>query len=94
MSTRQIRVSGRVQGVGFRDALRAEALRLGVAGWVRNRRDGNVEAVIQGDGASLDRLIDWTRRGPPQAQVRAVDELTLEAPFDRPYVGFERWPTA
>jgi acylphosphatase len=94
MSTRQIRVRGRVQGVGFRDALRAEALRLGVAGWVRNRPDGSVEAVIQGDSAALERLIDWARRGPPLAQVRAVDELAVDAAFARTYAGFERWPTA
>ena len=94
MGTRQIRVRGRVQGVGFRDALRAEALRLGVAGWVRNRADGTVEALIQGDDASLDRLVEWARRGPPLAQVSAVDEVGLEAVFDRPYVGFARWPTA
>jgi len=94
MSTRQIRVKGRVQGVGFRDALRAEALRLGVSGWVRNRADGSVEAVIQGDGVSLERLVEWARRGPPLAQVRAVDEVALDAAFARAYAGFERWPTA
>jgi len=94
MSTRQIRVRGRVQGVGFRDALRAEALRLGIAGWVRNRADGSVEAVLQGERASLERLIEWARRGPPLAQVRAVDDVALEAAFDRTYEGFERWPTA
>lgn len=94
MSTRQIRVRGRVQGVGFRDALRAKARQLGVAGWVRNRVDGSVEAVLQGDGASLDRLIEWARRGPPLARVDAVDELALDAAFARTYAGFERWPTA
>lgn len=94
MRTRQIRVRGRVQGVGFRDALRAEAMALGVRGWVRNRTDGSVEAVMQGDEAALERLLAWARRGPALAQVRALDEVTIEPAFDRPYHGFERWPTA
>lgn len=94
MSTRHIRVRGRVQGVGFRDALHAEARRLGITGWVRNRADGSVEAVLQGDGQSLERLIDWARRGPPLAHVDGVDELALDAAFARTYAGFERWPTA
>lgn len=93
MSTRQIRVTGRVQGVGFRDALREEAIRLGLAGWVRNRADGSVEAVMQGEDTSIDRLIAWARRGPPLAHVRALDIIPLEAGFDRSYAGFERWPT-
>ena len=94
MATRQIRVRGRVQGVGFRDALCVQAQRLGVHGWVRNRVDGSVEAVLQGDDAAVERLIAWARRGPPLAQVRALDELTTETPFDRPYASFERWPSA
>ena len=94
MRTRQIRVTGRVQGVGFRDALCAEALRLGVRGWVRNRADGSVEACLQGDDDAVERLITWSRRGPALAQVRAVDERTIEPAFDGPYQGFERWPTA
>src|SRR4029078_5699420 len=61
MRTRQIRVKGRVQGVGFRDALRAEALRLRVSGWVRNRADGSVEALLQGDDAAVARLGAWGR---------------------------------
>jgi len=94
MRTRQIRVTGRVQGVGFRDALRAEALRLGVKGWVRNRADGSVEALLQGDDASVDRLIAWARRGPPLAQVGALEEQSVEPGLERLYLGFERRPTA
>lgn len=94
MATRQIRVNGRVHGVGFRDALRAEALRLGVQGWVRNRADGSVEAVLQGDDDAVARLIAWARRGPPLASVHALDELNIDPAFDRAYQGFERWPTA
>jgi acylphosphatase len=94
MRTRQIRVTGRVQGVGFRDALRAEAMRLHVSGWVRNRADGSVEALLQGDDAALEHLVQWARRGPVLARVQKLEERPTEAAFDRTYVGFERWPTA
>ena len=94
MRTRQIRVRGRVQGVGFRDALRAEALRLGVRGWVRNRADGSVEALLQGEASALERLVRWARRGPTLARVQALQEQPVEAGFDRAYIGFDRWPTA
>ena len=92
MVTRQIRVSGRVQGVGYRDALCAEAERLGVRGWVRNRTDGTVEALLQGSGDSVKRLIDWARRGPPAARVSGLAES--EAPDAGALPGFERLPTA
>jgi acylphosphatase len=94
MRTRQIRVSGRVQGVGYRYALRDAAVRLGVSGWVRNRADGSVEALLQGDAEALAQLIAWARRGPRAAR---VDELRDEAPQadqDRSYTGFEIWPSA
>ncbi len=80
--------------MGFRDALRAEALRLRVSGWVRNRADGSVEALLQGDAAAVDRLVDWARRGPALARVQTVEEQPVEAGFARAYSGFERWPTA
>ncbi len=92
--TRQIRVIGLVQGVGFRYALRREAERVGVRGWVRNRRDGSVEAVLQGDAATVAQLVDWTRRGPPAARVEAVHELGAEPAPAQPYPGFEERPTA
>lgn len=94
MGTRQIRVKGRVQGVGFRDALRAEALRLRVSGWVRNRADGSVEALLQGDESAIEHLVEWARRGPALARVETVEEQLVEARVDRIYAGFERWPTA
>jgi acylphosphatase len=94
MRTRQIRVTGRVQGVGFRDALRAEAMRLGVSGWVRNRADGSVEALLQGQAASIDWLIAWARVGPPLAHVQTLEEQPVEASLDLAYRGFERYPSA
>ena len=72
MRTRQIRVSGRVQGVGYRYALRDEARRLGVKGWVRNRADGSVEVEAQGEAAALDDLLAFLHRGPLGAHVDSV----------------------
>lgn len=70
--TKHLSITGRVQGVGFRDAMCREANRLGVMGWVRNRFDGSVEAVVQGENAALDKLIAWAQQGPPSAVVKAV----------------------
>jgi acylphosphatase len=67
-------ISGRVQGVGYRDTLRSAVRRNGATGWVRNRGDGTVEAVLQGNEAALDALRRWVRRGPPLAVVERVDE--------------------
>ncbi len=91
--TLQLNVSGRVQGVGYRESLRAEAMRLGVRGWVRNRRDGTVEAVVQGSADALDELIAWARQGPPAARVAQLDARPATGEFDRPYAGFERLPS-
>ena len=66
-------VNGRVQGVGFRYSVLAEARRLGLAGWVRNRADGGVEGVASGPAEALERLRHWLQRGPPAAQVENVD---------------------
>ena len=93
MRTRQIRVTGRVQGVGYRYALRDEAQRLCLAGWVRNRADGSVEAVLQGDAAALERLVAWARRGPAAAHVETLEDDAPEPCFDRPYARFEIWPS-
>jgi acylphosphatase len=92
--TRHLIISGRVQGVGYRDALRAEALARGITGWVRNRRDGTVEAVIQGETGALDALAAWARRGPPAARVAHVAVEAAAVELDRPYASFDWLPTA
>jgi acylphosphatase len=94
MVTRHLRIRGRVQGVGFRYALRREAQRNGVRGWVRNRRDGSVEAIVQGDAQAVARLVEWARRGPPAAQVDHLRESDPEPGFDAEYARFEERPTA
>jgi acylphosphatase len=66
-------VSGRVQGVAFRAYTEDEARRLGVRGWVRNLRDGRVEAEAEGDRAAVEALVAWCRRGPPSARVDGVE---------------------
>lgn len=92
MITRNLRIIGRVQGVGFRDALCGEAEARGLAGWVRNRTDGSVEALVQGAPERVAQLIAWARRGPPASR---VDEVRVEASDGEPaHVRFERRPTA
>jgi acylphosphatase len=74
---RRVFVSGRVQGVLFRDTCRSEAQRLGVAGWVRNLYDGRVEAVFEGSPDAVDQMVAWAHHGPPHAvvvKVEVVDE--------------------
>ena len=88
---RRLTIRGRVQGVGFRFHLREQALRRGVTGWVRNRRDGSVEALVQGEESDVDRVIGWARRGPPSAEVTDV-EVVAEKLAD--YAAFESRPTA
>ena len=65
-------VSGRVQGVWFRDTCRAEAARRGADGWVRNLADGRVEAVFEGEPDAVAALVEWCGRGPARAHVTAV----------------------
>jgi acylphosphatase len=89
MSARRLIISGRVQGVGYRDWMQTLAERLGVFGWVRNRRDGTVEAVVDGDEAAVAELLRACRRGPRLAEVSEILEELTEAP-DGP--GFRKLP--
>lgn len=76
MTNKRVRliIKGRVQGVWFRDSTRREAARLGVFGWVKNRPDGHVEALMEGPEDKVKLLVDWCHHGPPNAHVSSVDE--------------------
>jgi acylphosphatase len=87
--TRRLRIRGVVQGVGYRAWLVGCARGLGIAGWVRNRSDGSVEAAVQGPAEALDALLSRCRRGPPAAR---VDDIAC-APDEGSYTGFDARPT-
>ena len=86
---KHLKIKGLVQGVGFRDAMCREADRLGVTGWVRNCRDGSVEAIVDGAPSAVDGIIAWARRGPPAARVTAVNVSDASGSF----TGFDWRPT-
>jgi acylphosphatase len=88
--TKLLRIYGRVQGVMFRESLRQEAELRGITGWVRNRRDGSVEALVQGEASAVDAIIVWTGRGPDLAIVERVEVADAAGE----YGDFARWPTA
>jgi acylphosphatase len=71
-------ISGRVQGVFFRDTARRHADVAGVAGWVRNTPDGTVEAVFEGERAAVEELVEFCRRGPSRAEVSSVEVVEEE----------------
>ena len=72
-------VRGRVQGVSFRWYTQQEAQKLGLTGWVRNRRDGSVELECEGEAAQVDALLAWLDRGSPSSRVEKVERRELEA---------------
>jgi acylphosphatase len=84
--TRHLWISGRVQGVWYRESMRLEAERLGVTGWVRNLPDGRVEAMISGHADQLEQLIAWAKQGPPGARVAGIESEPAEGNFR----GFEK----
>jgi len=79
-------ISGRVQGVFFRMETKRAAERFGVCGWVRNRRDGTVEALFEGDRARVAAILDWCKKGPPHAHVTNLD-LTWDE-YEGEFEGF------
>ncbi|MBO9513706.1 MAG: acylphosphatase [Variovorax sp.] len=92
LDCRLVRVTGRVQGVGFREACVRRARSLDIAGWVRNRVDGSVEAMLQGSPNQIAHMCDWLRTGVPGARVASLESKEVPRPFDR-FTAFERWPT-
>ena len=77
--SRRLRIHGLVQGVYFRESMRQRAAELNVTGWVRNRHDGTVEALVQGEPFEVELLLDWARRGPDAAR---VDSIEIESADD------------
>jgi acylphosphatase len=88
----RLTITGRVQGVGYRDWAMTTALRLGLAGWVRNCTDGSVEALVVGDDQAVGEMIDACRRGPTMARVDNVDIEPVD--LDVLPEGFRQLPTA
>lgn len=88
----RVRITGLVQGVGYRDWTMRRARDAGVCGWVRNRRDGSVEALFQGTRDACDRLTEACRRGPSSARVTLVE--IAGCPFDAGLTRFEQGPSA
>lgn len=79
-------ITGRVQGVFFRMATRNEANSNGIFGWVKNRLDGAVEAIFEGDKNAVDAMLEWCKSGPPHARVERVD-----IQWEDPVNGFEQF---
>ena len=80
MNCKRLIISGRVQGVGFRPWMVERARALGVSGWVRNRLDGSVEALVAGDTAAVEELLRLCRRGPRMAEVVSIEEELADPP--------------
>ncbi|MFA6312619.1 MAG: acylphosphatase [Sterolibacterium sp.] len=89
MEARRLIIQGLVQGVAYRYHMCHEARRLGVCGWVRNRSDGSVEALVSGDAAAVAAIIAWARHGPPSAEVTHVAVELAEESCD----GFKERPS-
>ncbi|MGS5089657.1 acylphosphatase [Hydrogenophaga sp. A37] len=87
--TRHLRITGRVQGVGYRWNMAQQARALGVNGWVRNRLDGSVEAMVCGPAGAVQALVGWAQRGPMGARVDGVEMGEVEGAFE----GFEQRET-
>jgi acylphosphatase len=81
-------ISGRVQGVWFRESARRRAEQLGVAGWVRNTSAGTVEGVFEGPAAAVDEMVHWCRMGPPDA---SVDDMVAAEEEPEGLRGFAVW---
>jgi acylphosphatase len=80
-------IEGRVQGVGYRASLKYEAVALGLHGWVRNRRDGSVEAGVEGDPSAIEAIILWAKNGPPGSHVSklSIEDLETQVSSDRAF---------
>ncbi len=86
MRAKRLIIAGRVQGVGFRDWMVAAAQALGVVGWVANRADGSVEALVFGETDAMEELLRQCRRGPPLAVISRIEEDWAEPPDQQIFV--------
>jgi acylphosphatase len=91
MAARRLSIAGHVHNVGFRDWMVAQARALGLNGWVRNRADGTVEALIDGPEPAVEEMLRACRFGPRSAVVESIVETLAEPPAE---LGFQRLPTA
>src|SRR6185503_18910461 len=83
LMAKRLSIRGRVQGVGYRQWMVEEAQALGLTGWVRNRRDGSVEALVDGTPEQVAQLVERAHRGPPAARVTSVDAEDAEGRFEK-----------
>jgi len=83
LTTLRLRIEGAVQAVGYRNYVVTEARRLGLDGWVRNRSDGSVEALVSGPTGAVEAVVAVCMRGPPGARVTNVDMHVADAPTER-----------
>ncbi len=88
--TVRLAITGRVQGVGFRESMRVVAQALEINGWVRNCEDGSVEAITQGNEFAIEQLVAWCHNGPPGANVKFVNADLVES--SETFIAFTRWP--
>ena len=88
--TVRLAITGRVQGVGFRESMRVVAEALEINGWVRNCEDGSVEAITQGNEFAIEQLVAWCHNGPPGANVKFVNADLVES--SETFIAFTRWP--
>lgn len=86
--TVHLNITGRVQGVGFRESMRAVAQALDITGWVCNREDGTVEAMVQGEEPYVEQLVAWCHNGPPGANVKYVGAELVET--TETFIAFSR----
>lgn len=95
MVSKQILISGRVQGVFFRDSTRLKANQLKLAGWVRNLSDGRVEVRVEGDDPDVQLLIKWLKTGPKYAKVSTIEviDLPIDSLHSQQGKKFEIWTT-
>ena len=86
----RLKIEGFVQAVGYRKFVSAEATRLGIDGWIRNRSDGAVEVLVSGPNAAVEALVALCMKGPPGSTVRDVELHKAEPPAEK---GFKRRPS-